>query len=119
VFGADAASPLLKQPHPGVRGNGLDDLRVVLRDGPMNGHHILGWWRGVRRLTDDLGSGGKDEISALVALNVRGTDLHTLVGQYNVEWSPRANRGLYLDRGEDTRTLIVPFVRPGRFDDLE
>jgi hypothetical protein len=119
VFGADAASPLLKQSRPGVKRTGLDDLRAVLRDGPMNGHHILGWWRGVRRLTDDLGSGARDEISALLALNVRGTDLHGFVGQYNLEWSPRVNRGLYLDRGEDTRTLIVPFVRPGRFDDLQ
>jgi DNA segregation ATPase FtsK/SpoIIIE, S-DNA-T family len=119
VFGADAASSLLKQPLPGLKRTGLDDLRTVLRDGPMNGHHILGWWRGVRRFTDDLGSGGKDEVSALLALNVRGTDLHSLMGQYNVEWSPRVNRGLYLDRSEDTQTLIVPFVRPGRFDDLD
>jgi DNA segregation ATPase FtsK/SpoIIIE, S-DNA-T family len=119
VFGADAASSLLKQPYPGVKRTGLDDLRTVLRDGPMNGHHVLGWWRGVRRLTDDLGSGGKDEISAVLALNVRGTDLNPLMGQYDVEWSPRANRGLFLDRGEDTRTLVVPFVRPGRFDNLD
>ncbi len=119
VFGADAASSFLKQPHEGVKRTGLDDLRTLLRDGPMRGHHVLGWWRGVRRLTDDLGTGGKDEISALLALNVRGTDLRPFMGQYDVEWSPRANRALYLDRGEDTRTLVVPFVRPGRFDSLD
>ena len=119
VFGADAASSLLKQVIPGSKRKGLDDLRELLRDGPMNGHHILGWWRGVRRLTDDLGTGGKDEISAVLALNVRGTDLNSLFGQFDLEWSPRSNRALFLDRGEDTRKLLVPFVRPGRFDDRE
>jgi DNA segregation ATPase FtsK/SpoIIIE, S-DNA-T family len=119
VFGADAASSLLKQVLPATKRKGLDDLRDLLRDGPMNGHHVLGWWRGVRRLTDDLGPSGKDEISAVLALNVRGTDLNSLVGQFNLEWSPRSNRALYLDRGEDKRRLLVPFVRPGRFDDRE
>jgi DNA segregation ATPase FtsK/SpoIIIE, S-DNA-T family len=119
VFGADAASSLLKQPVPGGRRTGLDDLRDLVRDGPMNGQHVLGWWRGVRRMTDDLGSSGKDEISAVLALNVRGADLNPLLGQYNVDWAPRSNRGLYLDRAEDTRRLVVPFVRPGRFDDLD
>jgi DNA segregation ATPase FtsK/SpoIIIE, S-DNA-T family len=117
VFGADAASSFLKQALPGSKRKGLDDLRDVLRDGPMNGHHVLGWWRGVRRFTDDLGTGGKDEVSAVLALNVRGTDLNPLFGQFNFDWTPRSNRALYLDRGEDTRRLIVPFVRPGRFDD--
>jgi DNA segregation ATPase FtsK/SpoIIIE, S-DNA-T family len=118
VFGADAASSLLKQPHPGSRRTGLDDLREFLRDGPMSGNHLLGWWRGVRRLTDDLGSGGKDEISALLALNVRGADLNPLFGQYDIDWSPRPNRALYLDRSEDSRRMLVPFVRAGRFDEL-
>ena len=119
VFGADAASSLLKQVIPGTKRKGIDDLRELLRDGPMNGHHVLGWWRGVRRLTDDLGTGGKDEISSILALNVRGTDLNSLFGQFDLEWSPRGNRALYLDRGEDTRRLLVPFVRPGRFDDRD
>jgi S-DNA-T family DNA segregation ATPase FtsK/SpoIIIE len=119
VFGADAGSSLLKQANPGSKRKGLDDLRELLRDGPMNGNHVLGWWRGVRRLTDDLGPGGKDEISSVLALNVRGTDLNSLFGQFDLEWSPRSNRALYLDRGEDTRRLLVPFVRPGRFDDRE
>jgi hypothetical protein len=119
IFGADSGSSLLKQPHAGSRRTGLDDLRTLLRDGPMRGQHVLGWWRGVRRLSDDLGSGNKDEISAVVALNVRGSDLHSLMGQYDVEWTPRPNRALYLDRSEDTQTLLVPYVRPGRFDEFD
>lgn len=118
VFGADAASSVLKQPVAGSRRKGIDDFRDLLRDGPMQGQHVLGWWRGVRRFTDDLGPGGKDEVSAVLALNVRGTDLHSLFGQFTLEWSPRANRALLFDRGEDTRRLIVPFVRPGRLDEL-
>jgi DNA segregation ATPase FtsK/SpoIIIE, S-DNA-T family len=118
VYGADAASSLLKQPYPDSKRKGIDDLREVLRDGPMNGFHVLGWWRGVRRFTDDLGSGGKDEVSAVMALNVRGTDLHSLFGQFNLEWSPRSNRALLFDRSEDSRRLLVPFVQPGRLDDL-
>jgi S-DNA-T family DNA segregation ATPase FtsK/SpoIIIE len=119
VFGADVGSAVLKQPHAGSKRNGLDDLRAVLRDGPLRGVHVLGWWRGVRRFVEDLGTGGKEDVAGLVALNVRGSDLSTLVGNFSLEWSPRPNRALFIDRHEDITRLVVPFVRAGRFDDVD
>jgi hypothetical protein len=116
VFGADVGSGVLKQPHAGSRRTALDELRTVFRDGPMRGVHVLGWWRGVRRFTDDLGPGSKEDVAGLVALNVRGSDFGTSgFGDAVREWTPRENRALFVDRSEDRVALVVPFVREGRF----
>ena len=114
VFGADAASSLLQQRPPGARRSGIDDFRAIMRDGPTRNLHVLGWWRGVRRLTEDVGLSGRDDVGNIVALNVRGEDLSSVLLQFTVEWTPSPNRALLLNRSEDTRQLIVPFVRPGR-----
>jgi ribosomal protein L29 len=115
AFGADAAGGALKQPYPGSKRTPLGDFRAILREGPMRQIYLLAWWRGFRRMTDDLGSAGKDDIAGLVALNIRGNELGPFLGRYGMEWTPRENRALFFDRHEDTSTLIVPFVRPGRF----
>ncbi|WP_026212440.1 FtsK/SpoIIIE domain-containing protein [Longispora albida] len=119
LLGADAASATLTARDPATRRSGADDLRAVLASGPGRGVHVLGWWRSTRRLADDLGgSAGRDLISCLLALNVTGPDLATLTGDPMLEWQPRPNRALLLDAHNHTRQLIVPFVWPGRHDDL-
>jgi hypothetical protein len=85
----------------------------------MRGVHVLGWWRGFRRLTEDLGTGGKDDIAGFVALNLRGNEFSTYLGHYGLDWSPRSNRVLFVDRHEDHAQVLVPFVRPGRLADAE
>jgi hypothetical protein len=115
IFGADAASSVLQQ-RPPARRSGIDDLRAIMRDGPTRNLHVLGWWRGVRRLTEDIGLGGREDVGHIMALNVRGEDLSSVLVQFTVEWTPRANRALLLNRSEDTLALVVPFVRPGRLD---
>ncbi|MFI7588323.1 FtsK/SpoIIIE domain-containing protein [Spongisporangium articulatum] len=116
AFGADAASSLLAQRYPDSRREGVDDLRAVLRDGPGRHVHVFGWWRGVRRLLEDVGS-SKAEIGNVLSVNVRGDDLSSLVGSFDLKYSPRQNRAMYFDRDEDRRQLVVPFVTAGRFDD--
>jgi S-DNA-T family DNA segregation ATPase FtsK/SpoIIIE len=115
VFGADVASSALKRPYPGTKRTGMDDFRLLLRDGPTRRVHVLGWWRGLRRLTDDLGTGGKEDVAGIVALNIRGNELGPFVGHYGMDYSPRPNRALFVDRHDDSIKLIVPFVRPGRY----
>ncbi|GAA3617496.1 FtsK/SpoIIIE domain-containing protein [Kineosporia mesophila] len=116
VYGADAAASSLRQKKPG-RAAGIDDFRTILREGPASGVHIFGWWRGVRRLSDDLGSTGKDDVAGLVALNVKGNEVGLLLGRANLRWQPRHNRALLIDRHEDREDLIVPFVSPGRYSE--
>jgi DNA segregation ATPase FtsK/SpoIIIE, S-DNA-T family len=116
VFGADAASSLLQQKAEGANRTGLEEFRTLLRDGPMRNVHVIGWWRGVRRLTEDVGLAGRDDVGNLLALNIRGEELSSVLMQFSVDWTPRPNRGLLLSRSEDTRHLVVPFVRPGRLD---
>ncbi|MEQ4306170.1 FtsK/SpoIIIE domain-containing protein [Plantactinospora sp. B6F1] len=118
-YGMDGASGIL-----GVRDehfkSGLDDLQAVLRQGPAYGVHLLGWWRGLRRLSDDIGgSGNRDDVACLVALNVPGGELGMYLGMNDLAYTPRANRALLVDRHDQRLRLIVPFVRAGYEDDDE
>jgi hypothetical protein len=120
LFGADAASGLLGQNDPTTFQTGRDDLRTILRMGPSRGVHVLGWWRGVRRFTDDIGgTTGMEDVACFVALNVATNELSGLLGDYKTEWQARPNRALLIDRHDDKAQLIVPFVRPGTFEHHE
>jgi len=120
LFGADAASGVLAQSDPVTFRTGRDDLRTVLRMGPSRGVHVLGWWRGARRFADDIGgTTGLEDVACIVALNVTGTELNSLMGDYKIEWQARPNRALLIDRHDDKAQLIVPFVRPGTFEHNE
>ncbi|RKR87129.1 FtsK/SpoIIIE family protein [Micromonospora pisi] len=113
VFGMDAASGVLAAKDQNYR-SGLDDLQQVLRQGPAYGVHLLGWWRGLRRLADDIGGAhNKDDIACLVALNVPGPELGMYLGMHDLAYTPRANRALLVDRHDQRSKLIVPYVRPG------
>ncbi|GLZ81691.1 cell division protein FtsK [Actinorhabdospora filicis] len=111
LFGGDSAAPVLENA-------GLADLRAVLKQGPARGVHVLGWWRGLRRFIDDLGgSQHREDVACLVALNLPGTDLGGFIGDIGLDWRPRTNRALAIDRHEGTVRLCVPFVAPGRLDE--
>ncbi|MFI5832955.1 FtsK/SpoIIIE domain-containing protein [Micromonospora sp. NPDC051300] len=113
-FGMDAAAGTLAATDPGTFRSGHDDLRAVLRHGPGRGVHVLGWWRGLRRLADDLGgSGHRDDVTGLVALNVPAADLGLHLGVHDLAWTPREGRALLVDRHEHRTALIVPFTEDG------
>ncbi len=120
VFGADVAGPILAEKDPKTRRSGLDDLRAVLRTGPGRGVHLIGWWRIVKRFSDDIGgSAGREDVACLVALNTGESELATLVGDHSLSWQARQNRALLVDRHLQRVVPIVPFVRPGRYDEAE
>lgn len=114
AFGVDGATSVLGLRDEAFR-SGFDDLRSVLRQGPSYGVHVLGWWRGMRRLTEDIGgSSSLEDVACLVALNVPGQELGLSIGQPDLAYRPRPNRALLIDRHDRRVALIVPFVRPGR-----
>ncbi|WP_435207318.1 FtsK/SpoIIIE domain-containing protein [Micromonospora sp. bgisy143] len=120
VFGMDAAAPVLGAADPVTFRSGLDDLRAVLRQGPAQGVHLLGWWRGLRRLADDLGgTQNRDDVACLVALNVPGAELALHLGVHDLAYTPRADRALLVDRHDQRTRLIVPFARDGHEPDGE
>jgi S-DNA-T family DNA segregation ATPase FtsK/SpoIIIE len=103
VFGMDATSTGTLP---------TDRLRRLLRDGPARGVHLLSWWRGLRRFTEEVGgSAAREDVAGMVFLNVPGQDVSLLLGR-PVDWQPRANRALLHDRHADRTVVIVPFVRP-------
>ncbi|BFU41933.1 FtsK/SpoIIIE domain-containing protein [Krasilnikovia sp. MM14-A1004] len=101
VFGMDAAGP-----------GTLPSLRRLLREGPARGAHLLSWWRGLRRFSEETGgSAGREDVAGLVFLNVPQQDVTLMVGR-PVDWQPRANRALLHDRQADRLVTFVPFARP-------
>jgi S-DNA-T family DNA segregation ATPase FtsK/SpoIIIE len=94
---------------PGYR----ERLRALLADGPEQRTHVLGWWRSVARLRDDLGGAGArfDTIGAWVALDVQGADLSPLSPQPGGPvWHPRKRRALFFDRSvHRTPEVIIPY----------
>ncbi len=118
VFGMDAAAGLLAETDPATFRSGHDDLRALLRQGPGHGVHLLGWWRGLRRLADDLGgTQNRDDVACLVALNVPGAELGLHLGMHDLAYTPRADRALLVDRHDHRVRLIVPFARDGHGSD--
>ncbi|MFC5922631.1 FtsK/SpoIIIE domain-containing protein [Micromonospora vulcania] len=112
VYGMDAAAPVLGAADPVTFRSGLDDLRTLLRQGPGQGVHLLGWWRGLRRLADDLGgTQNRDDVACLVALNVPGAELALHLGVHELAYTPRPDRALLVDRHDQRTRLIVPFAR--------
>lgn len=113
LFGADSAAPVLGT-------TGITRLRTILKQGPGRGIHVLGWWRGQRRFTEDIGgSSGREDVACLVVLNLPGSEIGGLIGDLTNEYRPRDNRALVVDRHDNTIRLCVPFVRPGRtFDEV-
>ncbi|MER7331870.1 MULTISPECIES: FtsK/SpoIIIE domain-containing protein [unclassified Micromonospora] len=120
AFGMDAASAALAATDPETFRSGHDDLGVLLRQGPARGVHLLGWWRGLRRLADDLGGAhNRDDVACLVALNVPGTELGLHLGVHDLAYAPRPDRALLVDRHDQRTRLIVPFARDGHGPDGE
>lgn len=112
LYAVDAAHTRLSAKRPDG-GTGLDLLRVALTRGPEQRLHLLGWWRSVARLRDDLGGLGArfDAIGAWVALDVHGNELAPLTPQPGgPAWYPRPHRALFFDRAvHRTPEVIVPY----------
>jgi hypothetical protein len=111
LYAIDAAADRLAVKRTG--GSGHEHLRRILHSGPERHTHVLGWWRGVSRLRDDLGGVGArfDAIGAWVALDVHGPDLAPLSPQPGgPTWYPRPWRGLFFDRAvHRTAEVIIPY----------
>jgi hypothetical protein len=115
MYAVDAAVGRLSA--PAERGSGHTHLRRILHSGPDRDVHVLGWWRGVGRLRDDLGGTGArfDPIGAWVALDVHGGDLSPMFPQPGgPAWYPRPWRGLFFDRAvHRVPEVIIPYGGPG------
>ena len=110
LYAVDAAHSRLEQKDPTTRASGVDSLRTVLKHGPENRTHVLGWWRGVQRLKSSLPPGVYDDIGAWVAFDVQGKELISFGPEQVMAWSPRPRRGLYFDRFEHSRPqVVIPF----------
>ncbi|WP_407566881.1 FtsK/SpoIIIE domain-containing protein [Polymorphospora sp. A560] len=115
-YAFDAVAGRLASKPAGGGPTGHERLRAVLARGPEHRVHLLGWWRTVPRLRDDLGGIGArfDAIGAWVALDVHGGELAPLCPQPGgPDWYPRPHRGLFFDRAvHRTPELVIPYELP-------
>ncbi|MEV6963531.1 FtsK/SpoIIIE domain-containing protein [Hamadaea sp. NPDC051192] len=113
VFALDAAAPQLAAKRGVGEPTGHDLLRTVLNRGPERRTHLLGWWRSVPRLRDDLGgiAARLDSIGAWIALDVHGQELAPLSAQPGgPAWYPRPHRGLFFDRATHRAPeILIPY----------
>ncbi|HCT79020.1 MAG TPA: cell division protein FtsK [Micromonosporaceae bacterium] len=105
-FAVDAGSAVLS-------GRGHELLRQLLAKGPERRTHLMGWWRSVARLRDDLGGIGArfDAVGAWVALDVHGSELSSLYPKPGgPAWYPRRQRALFFDRAAHQHAeIIIPY----------
>jgi hypothetical protein len=106
----DAAQQWLEVKEPPLMRAKVEDLRALLKNGPANHVHTIGWWRGIGRLKDTLGFGGGDDIGAWVALDVQGAELGTLAAGQVIDWSPRPRRAIFFDKStHSSPDVLIPF----------
>ncbi len=111
VFAMDAGRAALEAKDPTSRRAGLDDLRTVTRRGPAQGVHLIGWWRGVSRMSEDLGPVNRDDIAAWAAAGVPGNELFALAGHRPVPGGTMPNRAVLFDRHTQSEPrTVVPFA---------
>ncbi len=91
-------------------------LRDLLHTGPERGIHVIGWWRSVSRLRDDLGgpTARTDAIGAFVALDVHGPELAPFCPvPGGPAWYPRRHRALFFDRSmHRVPEIVIPYGLP-------
>ncbi|MEU8662847.1 FtsK/SpoIIIE domain-containing protein [Actinoplanes philippinensis] len=102
LLGADAANL-------GTDRTSRDALKTLAQQGPHHGIHLLGWWRLLGRMTQDIGPTAREDIGCLMALNVPTEDLRRHLGDFQLHYTPRRNRALLIDRHTPATALVVPF----------
>ncbi|GAA2119951.1 FtsK/SpoIIIE domain-containing protein [Kocuria atrinae] len=108
AFGLDRA-PNLEVPDSFAH-RPVEDLQTILRDGPVRGVHLLGWWSNAATLKNHLGFGGEGFIESMIMLRLDQAAVQEFLGPF-VTWSVRDNRGLVADRTQLSEpTTVVPFA---------
>lgn len=87
----------------------VEDLQLILRDGPSHGVHILAWWSNAATFKAHLGFGGEGYVESMIMLRLDQGAVQEFLGPF-VTWSVRDNRGLVSDRTQlPEPTTVVPF----------
>ena len=87
----------------------VDGLHRILKDGPLAGLHLLGWWGTLKSYQDQVGLTAEGAVQGFLALRVSAMDIQDLFGAYET-WRPSPNRGLLVDRVSAADSgVIVPF----------
>ncbi|MEU6022474.1 FtsK/SpoIIIE domain-containing protein [Micromonospora sp. NPDC047134] len=87
-------------------------LRMLLREGPPTGQHLLGWWRTVPSFAALIEAEETvDKLTAVAVAGVPGAQLTPVFGR-PVEWRPRRDRVVLWDGPDERGVVLVPYDLP-------
>ncbi|MGC5029225.1 FtsK/SpoIIIE domain-containing protein [Micromonospora sp. DT229] len=87
-------------------------LRMLLREGPPTGQHLLGWWRTVPSFAALIEAEETvDKLTAVAVAGVPGAQLTPVFGR-SVEWRPRRDRVVLWDGPDERGVVLVPYDLP-------
>ncbi|WP_431882840.1 FtsK/SpoIIIE domain-containing protein [Micromonospora gifhornensis] len=87
-------------------------LRMLLREGPPAGQHLLGWWRTVPSFAALIAAEETvDKLTAVAVAGVPGAQLTPVFGR-PVEWRPRPDRVVLWDGPDEQGVVLVPYDVP-------
>ncbi len=85
-------------------------LSQLVREGPLAGMYLLGWWNSARIFTEQLGYEAAPLLAGLVFLRAPEADVQALCGPY-LRFTPQPYRALFVDRGTGGEPVeLVPFA---------
>ena len=86
----------------------LASFQRLIADGPVSGHHVLGWWTSIDTFTDHVGR-AVPSVGMLAFLGVAQKDIRAVI-PVAPDWEPRPLRGLWFDRDQSgSPTPFVPY----------
>lgn len=100
----------LETPDPISAERPVDVLRVIVRDGPLLGMHLIGWWGSYKAFEQQIE--GDYTIAGIwqgyCFLQATREEVTAVLGPF-AEWDPVPHRALLYDRADSTQELLVPF----------
>lgn len=103
-------APRMDEAGDNLAPSATDTLREVIKTGPLDGIHLIGWWGNYNSFSEHVDYNVEGYIKGVLALKIPAADAGSLFGPFT-SWVPRDHRGLFIDRDNFAAPrTIVPFA---------
>jgi hypothetical protein len=82
----------------------------LIKEGPLNGVHIVGWWQKAERFETQIGFGGIGYFDIKILLRAEERDIQHLLGVFDMSFETNDNRAIVFDSAFFEKPLkIIPY----------